>query len=194
MAQIYHSGCSWWSSYDTDISKAPGVSFHNWAEPSATAFIGVSSEVPALPSRANPQLFSLPLQDFKTSITQETLTRPSSAARISYNLSHFQNTVSVCWNWGNTSQKILPQWYCLLLNHCWFFSPSWWATIIPAKQSYHVSSSGILFITANPPTHKKNHKFLTQKDPIRYFLPSETSHHRLPSSTVTSKFLSPNLV
>lgn len=117
-----------------------------------------------------------------------TLSLPSSGASMRYNLGHFRNTVSGCWSWGNTSKKTSPQWCLSLLNHSWFFSPNWSASIVPVKQvKFDLCGSGLLLITA---TADQTPQHLHIKGHVESWLPSETSEAR---PALLSIFLSSNL-
>jgi len=46
-------------------------------------------------------------------------------------------TQILCADWRNTSQKISPLWYWLLINHSSFLSHSWPVSSIPTEQRFH---------------------------------------------------------
>lgn len=54
------------------------------------------------------------------------------ATSMRYSLGLLWNIASVCWPWGNTSQK----WCWPLINYRWFFSPRWLASTVPEKQRF----------------------------------------------------------
>lgn len=142
MATLFKLLMFMWSSYGAGIpqmleaSPATGLHFPKIAS------LGLSSRTPTLSHCAKSRLLSMALHAFRTYTIGVTLTLPSSIDSTRDNLGHPWNTASVCWFSGNTSQKILPQWCQILLNHHHFLSSR--QLSIPAKQRFHCSSSGIL--------------------------------------------------
>lgn len=87
-------------------------------------------------------------------------------------------TISMCWPWGNISQKILAQWCWSLVNHSQFSATAnqlhlsqWW------KQRFHFNGVDLLLIIAHSsvPTDQKpqilNSKYHL-KSPGRFFASS----------------------
>jgi hypothetical protein len=61
------------------------------------------------------------------------------------------------------SQKISPQWCWPLVSYRWFFSPDKPALIVPVKQRFHFSVSGLLLITAESALADQKPQILNSK-------------------------------
>lgn len=64
------------------------------------------------------------------------------------------------------SKETLLRRFCLKdagLNHKWCYSSMWWVPVVPAKQIFHYSGSGLLIITTISSTPvDQNHRLLTR--------------------------------
>lgn len=143
LGQLHPYGCccSWWSSRGTGISQVlwslTGLCLN---QPSLQR---LSLGILPLPHGIRPQFPNFspwPLHTFKAGTTCMTLTR-STKLVASMKSSLVPSGPQFCVLSHRNTCQILPQWYWSLLNHSWFSSPSWLASIIPAKQSFHSSGS-----------------------------------------------------
>jgi hypothetical protein len=130
LAPLHSCGCFWWSSHGTSISKNAGVPCCKWAVLTPIASPGLSPGTLDLPHSAKPQLLSMPSTCFQNQHRLSDSYTSKFSCRCKVHPWWLWNTAaSVCWPWGNTSQKTSPQWCWSLLNYSWFFSSSWPDTI-----------------------------------------------------------------
>lgn len=95
-------------------------------------------------------------------------------------------STSVCQPWSNISQKILPQWWCSLLNHTWFFTSSWTSRELSIRSATWIAPTESLRDSQTSPWSLKTRAFvcitLTQ-----HYLPS--SHNSSLCSENSTAFL-----